>query len=217
MNEKINSKKIFLFVNMIKGRERGADNDAKHMLQLFSKILKFEEVHIRNDISLDELYGMVEKLLNNQSTKPEVFVLCISSHGRIDKEGTQVELSNGIQSLNKIIKNVSDYPALVDVPKIFFVNCCRRGSRTKFEKVKTKFDFESDKVFISYSAKPGQYSNRIPDGSYFISLLCEIFEKYYCLKSLQNMLRMVSMKIHKKSGGEQTSEFVGFKKSFYFR
>lgn len=210
-------KKICVMVNILKDRECGAENDAKNLMRLFSKVLKFDEAFNRQYITANELYETVEKLLNIQSAKPEVFVLFISSHGCLDRNGTQLKLSDDFHSVNEIVKKVSSHPSLLDVPKLFFVNCCRSSRRKKYAQRETKLRFdESQKLIISFSTKPGYKSYRNENGSSFISLLCKIVEKKHSSMSLQDMLQKVSINLNKKYGEKQTSEFFGLKKPYFF-
>lgn len=205
-------KKVFLFANMTSGRS-GAQKDSDRMEQLFRN-LKFDEVSHLADPSSHDLHKKVEHLSDGLTIN--VFVLLISAHGEIDKNGTNVLLSDGIVPLNEIINEIVMNDALVGVPKIIMVNCCRHGRRQKFAKIKRKI--ECPDLMLCFSTKAGEYSDRSPKtGSYYIKSVYEIFRDNYKQMPIQRMLAIVSTKVWKRTGKQQTPEFNGLKKSIYLR
>lgn len=203
--------KVFVFANMTSKRP-GAQKDSTYMEQLFRIRLKFDELSHLTDPSSHDLYKQVEHLSNRLTIS--VFVLMISAHGKMDKNGTKVLLSDGSIPLNKIITEIKKNKALDRVPKIIMVNCCRHDKRQKFAIIEPKIACPD--LLLCFSTRAGEYSDRSPKtGSYYIKSVCEVFSENYKQMPVHRMLPIVSTKVWEASGKQQTPEFTGLKKSIY--
>lgn len=204
--------RVFVFANMMINRA-GSQKDSDHMEKLYRNQLKFGEVsHLTDPSSLD-LYRQLDDL-KNKSAKIDLFVLLISAHGEIDKIGTNVKLSDGIVPIGEIISKIEINDALIGVPKIMMVNCCRHGKRNKFAKVVQKFN--STDLLLCFSTKAGEYSDRSPTtGSCYITSVYKVFKNNYRHMPIQRMLPIVTSNVWKKTGKQQTPEFTGLKKSIF--
>lgn len=206
-------KKIFLFANMTNGR-LGALQDSDCMEQLFRIYLKFDEISHLTDPSSHDLYNQVEHLINKPAIS--IFILMISAHGKIYKNDTKVRLSDGSVPLNEIITKICTNDALVGVPKIIMVNCCRHDRHQNFAKLKEKINHTD--LLLCFSTKAGEYSDRSPvTGSCYIRSVFEVFRDNYNHMPIQRMLSNVSTKVWEATGKQQTPEFTGLKKSLYLR
>lgn len=190
----------------------GTDKDEKNLSKTF-RYLGYD-IEIYRNCNAWEIKAIFEKLQAERNfSNDDSLVCCILSHGQDGKvfgsDGIPVELDD-ITSLFA----ADQCPKLKGKPKLFFTQACRGKVPTK---VKTNRDrgVRTDGVtspvqadfFFGYPTAPGYEALRdVDDGSWYISVLCEVFCEFATYASLDEMHRKVMWKVGEKESDTGAKE-----------
>ena len=198
----------FIFVNeKIKGQKdrAGADQDIHNF------VLLFQEMGLTPMVNKDYSCEKIKQTLDNcrtDSSQCQMLAVAICTHGGegdslYGSDGTAYSLYRDVVSLF----TPNNFPKLAGKPKVFFIQSCR-GDRVGSCPVEADgrerpcVTLESD-FLVAHSTVPGYKSFRHTEtGSWFVTALREMFEKYRDSYSLMDILTFVNQIVIKKSIGE---------------
>ncbi|CAL8088090.1 unnamed protein product [Calicophoron daubneyi] len=173
----------------------GTDIDANRLEKLF-RCLGFY-VRRFNDISRDDLRGLLKDTAENYPPDAECFVCIILTHGACEgsprSRRSVLFMKDGNIPLTDVINcfRCGQCRSLLGKPKIFFVQACdgdvQKSSSGKDAAFRTanvlKLPIESD-ILLVYSSVPGclSWGGRLPvsrttnNGSWFVQELCNVLQ-----------------------------------------
>ena len=181
------------------------------------------DVHLLKNCTASELLDKLKKIASLNHVNYDSFVCCILSHrysdGVYGADGQPVKI--------KDVANLFEgrqSPTLFGKPKMFFIQACRGDDEDEgvFPSDEIQKDgkdvsksLPSDADFLfAYSTAPGKASYRSQQhGSWYISILCKVFNDYAHHTDLFNMLTIVNDNVsiaYTKSGYKQCPALMCF-------
>lgn len=170
-------------------------------------------VFVLNNCTASELLDELKKVALQSHNAYDSFVCCILSHGYCDgvygADGQQVKIKDIINLFEG-----RNSPTLFGKPKMFFIQACRGDDEDQgvFPQVfpideiqKDGKDDNNDKslpsdadFLLAYSTASGKASYRSQEyGSWYISILCQVFEDHAHFSDLLSMLTIVTDRVSK--------------------
>ena len=184
---------------------RGSQVDEEN-LRVTWEYLRYDVQILRNLTASELSRHLMQIALHMKEENCDSFVCCILSHGYLDgvygTDGKPVKINDIASSFKGI-----SCPALVNKPKLFFIQACRgededkgvavqadaRGD--KGDALRRSLPSEADFLF-GYATPPGNVSWRSPQyGSWYISKLCEVLTDNSHHQDLLSMLTMVNSEV----------------------
>ncbi|CAH1178888.1 unnamed protein product [Phaedon cochleariae] len=185
---------------------KGTDVDARKLESCFRK-LDFD-VHLFNDLRLEEIEFQVDFAVQTDHNKYDCFVMVVLSHGDVDKLSAKDQNYNPKEVL--FDRFTSDKClSLAGKPKLFFIQACQGGgldygirlvdrkiSRTEHDGLRSPYRIPVLADFlIMYATCEGQYAFRnTHTGSFFITVLCEELGR---LSHTENLLTILTVVIRR--------------------
>ena len=198
------------------GERKGATIDGDNFGILFKQMgLKFT---LCMDYTCQQIRQKILETTLMDFTRCEMLAVGISTHG---DDGDQLYGYDGPCSLYEDILlpfKPINCPGLTRKPKVFFIQSCRSRKEDQISGNNTEkpcVDIERD-FLLAHSTVWGYKAFRhIKTGSWFITTLREVFEKYRDTHNLEDILTLVNQLVIKKSQEAseqselvQTCEFV---------
>lgn len=239
---------VLLLVNIInfvnkKDYRQGSENDSRDMIALF-KEMGFT-VFFYQDITAVDLRQIIQDLIKSEYLrKTDCFVLCVMSHGTINKDSlvTQIEFKDGsYESTENIVSKFANNEChlLVGKPKIFIFPVCRGDSPDREHYIVRGMgeihtdgptDYNAQQVSVStfsdilicYATVPGYKVHRQTEvGSWYIQELVKIFALFAAEYPIEDLLKKIDFEVLRKRRNErylQTASFEnrGFNKALFF-
>uniref|UniRef100_A0A5S6QA57 Caspase family p20 domain-containing protein n=1 Tax=Trichuris muris TaxID=70415 RepID=A0A5S6QA57_TRIMR len=222
----------------------GTDIDCMNLQRLFTQLGYV--VKAKRDLSTkDMIESMLKFSQEKEHAKCDSAVVVVLSHGL---HGEIYGSDGKLISVERLILFLDSYhcPALINKPKLFFVQACRGShldmgreinARDDIVRVSTlirmvtldendagdlrkKIPSQAD-ILIAYSTIPGYVSWRnSARGSWFVQAICEVFSKYACKEEVLHLLTRVNDVVATKMsacGHVQVPEPCSrLRKKFYF-
>ncbi|XP_008551525.2 caspase-7 [Microplitis demolitor] len=226
-----------------KRNRTSAKCDNKKLFKLFQQF-GFRVIE-KTNITVNKLNKFLKKyskysLLN----KVDSLFVVISAHGgssNDENNNSVIEFTDGLIPCSEIINyfSVENCPTMAGKPKLFFFQTCRAREHNqnidnplkdldinkldnKYMKVNDKGERNFSDIFVVHSTLPNHISYRNKKyGSYFIQILCDVFQNYACRYSVQDLLLLIDAEMAKLRFGEYTNsqtitvKTIGVNKQLY--
>ncbi|XP_066506047.1 caspase-3b [Hoplias malabaricus] len=204
----INNKNFHRSTGM--SERNGTDVDAGNVLKTFQK-LGFKTT-LKNDQTVAQMEAILTSASKEDHSQSAMFVCVMLSHGD-DGVIFGTDASMELKDLTKLFQG-NKCPSLAGKPKLFFIQACRGAELDPGIETdsgggdKYKIPIEADFLY-AYSTAPGYYSWRnTVNGSWFISSLCEMLDKYSTELEIMQIMTRVNRKVALEF--ESSSSLPGF-------
>ncbi|XP_057332315.1 caspase b-like [Microplitis mediator] len=232
-----------------KRNRRSAKYDETNTFKLFQQ-LGFRVIR-KTNITVNELRKLLTKYSKHSLLdKVDSLFVVISGHGgssNDENNNSVIELADDQVTCSEVINYFSaeNCPSMAGKPKLFIFQACRglinQRARehnqnidnplmdldidklnNKYAKVKDKVVRNFSDIFVVHSTLPNHPSYRnIKYGSYFIQILCDVFQNYACRYSVQDLLLLIDARMAKLRFGNDincqtiTVKTMGVNKQLY--
>ncbi|KAI4904911.1 hypothetical protein NFI96_033157 [Prochilodus magdalenae] len=181
------------------GERSGTDLDAAKVLKVF-KELGFN-TSVQNNRTVSQMRQILTQASKEDHSQSAMFVCVLLSHG---DEGVIYGI-DGVLELKELTRLFQGNmcTSLAGKPKLFFIQACRgtdldpgvETDSVSDSEGTHKIPVEADFLY-AYSTAPGYYSWRnTVNGSWFISSLCELLEKYGRELEIMQIMTRVNRKV----------------------
>ncbi|EFA10767.2 caspase-7-like [Tribolium castaneum] len=209
-----------------KGYRHGAKADHENLKSVF-KQMGFK-VTFERDLRASSMASAIKSFSQKSSLKTaDIAVVVIMSHGTRSETIMDTEVF-GLDDKSLLVEDILSHfnedncKSMKGKPKIFIFQCCR-GDNEQFlqsDAIRTtqKASVLAD-ALIAYSTLPGFVSHRDPQsGTWYISTLCEVFCQHAHEYHVEDLLKMVDVKLTTFASGRvrQTTHYEsrGFKRCY---
>lgn len=193
----------------------GAKVDQQNLITTF----EYLRYHVRayENLTSTQMFDKMKEISNLDHSRYDSFICCILTHGEEGRvfgaDGQPVDL----RDFTGMMKG-NFCRALINKPKVFFVQACRGEDEDKGIYIPPEKDgsnpslpVEADFMF-GYATPPGNAAYRSRrHGSWFISELCRIFTQCSHTLGLGSMMKKVNSRVseaYTKEGHKQCTEVV---------
>ncbi len=224
------------------GNRDGADADRKKIKE-FCKKAKFTVNHFSDlnlmsdaatdlktdDLAADEMEDLFKTISKGDFSDYDAFICFISSHG---DSGGILGVDGDSITMREIVRPIKRCPSLIGKPKLFFIQSCRgyKKDTARVSKGMVVADssgypqftipIEAD-ILVAYSSLDGYELYRSEnEGSWFITVLTQVFNEYAQDMNLTDMLAIVHEMVAgmEHCGRKQTPLFMStLRKAVCFR
>ncbi|XP_032664632.1 caspase-1-like [Odontomachus brunneus] len=186
-------------------RREGSSVDAMKLEKSFGN-LGFD-VMVHDNLTHREVIDVLDELSNKTDHRDnDCICIVVLTHGL---QNDMISAKDAIYKTDKLWKpfTADNCPTLAGKPKLFFIQACRgeevdngvvlspRSLSTTDSVSSYKIPTHAD-ILIAHSSAQGFYTWRNPtDGTWYVSCLCEILNKYGTELDLLSMLTMTARKV----------------------
>ncbi|ODM98052.1 Caspase-3 [Orchesella cincta] len=178
---------------------KGSEKDVENLESVF-EALNFA-IFKDEDLTVEQFQTRLKNFKKRLvAQNANACVLVVMSHGQLN----EIEMTDGklVDVWKDIISEFSDlnFPEFSDRAKIFIFEACQIYLTHGFmQSISSNFSPVHSDMMLCFAAIPGHYGYRSKtDGSFFITVLCNVLQKYAARVDLVEMLNM-TQRLMKKS------------------